>query len=62
MGLPLFSIERFPVIPPFGLTELACPGCTAFVANGTEPHLVVRLEAADVLGSIAVDKCTVLVS
>ena len=62
MGLPLFSTKRFPVIPPFGLKELACPNCTEFGDNGTARHLTIRLEAADVLGNISVDMCTVLVS
>lgn len=61
VGSPLFSTKRFPVIPPFGLMELACPNCAEFGVSGTERHLTIRLEAADGLGSISVDMCTVLV-
>lgn len=62
MGIPLFSLRRFPVIPPFGLTELACPNCTEFgTGNGTERHLTIRLAAGNGLGTLSVDGSTVLV-
>lgn len=61
VGMPLFSTKRFPVIPPFGLTELAAPNSTEFGTNETASYLNIQLEARDGLGSISVDECTVLV-
>lgn len=62
VGMPLFCTKRFPVIPPFGLTELAVPNSTEFgTYNETAGYLNIQLEARDGLGSISVDECTVLV-